>query len=157
MTDHHDDERKVAALTPREQAQLRDALSSKFGAHLRPGESLAIDVERGEERCRASIVLEDADASFRFELEVVALASDADDSSKWDPAAEMENVLDLLDVSLEDYFAEERTPRFHDDWRVYDYRGAKLRLRGQTTRPDLEALADQWLAAGGDPGRKDFD
>ena len=98
-----------------------------------------IDVERGMERCWAMIVLEDAEGAHRFELEAVALLDDADDETIWDPRDRLEKVIDLLDVTLEDFFAEERSIRFHDDWRTYVYQHTRIRMRGQQARPDLEA------------------
>ncbi len=148
-----DDSSKVDPVTPEEHATIRDALSSKFGARLRPGESLSVDLERDGEHVWGQVILDAADDTFRLELEAAAVRSDEPNPKKWDPMERFQMVLDLLDLQLNTFFEEERTARFHDDWRIYklEETGPDLRFRGRQRRPDLDALADQWLKAGGDP------
>lgn len=148
-----EDDGGVAPVTPEERATIRDAISSKYGTRLRPGESLSANVERTPEHCWARVIVEAADETFRLELEAAAVRSDEDDPKQWKPEERFQQVLDLIDLQLNTFFEEDRTPRFHDDWRVYNLTegGVDLRFRGKQRRPDLEALADQWLDTGGDP------
>lgn len=145
--------KKVEPVTPEELLSLRDALSGKYGAYLRPGEWLTLDAERTKEHAWATITLETSDQTERLELECASVPGDVEDADEWDAATMFDLVIDLLDAQLENWFDDERLPRFHDDWRVYDFEGNQLRFRGLRTRPDLEALADAWLESGGDPTR----
>lgn len=146
-----DESPKVKPVDADELSEIRDALSQQFGRYLQPGESMTIDAERDEEKCWARVVLATADDSFQLELEAVSLPGD--DDGKWDPVARFDDVIDLLDANLDEYFEEERHHFFHDDWRLYTFENATLRFRGAETRPDIDALADAWLEREGqDPG-----
>ncbi len=152
MTDQS--KQKIVDVSDEELIRLRDALLTKYGSYLKPGESLSIDAERTVEHSWASIVLERGQ-DLRVELEAAALPADTD--RVWDANSELENVLDFLDVNLEEFFEEDRHARWHDDWRQYDYHDSVLRFRGSIVKPGLEALADEWLAGAEDSNRKDFD
>jgi hypothetical protein len=150
-----DTQNQVAEVSDKELLAIRDAVTTKFGYRLQPGETLGVDVERTKEHAWATIVVEMPDSSFRLELEAASQPHDQPggegDHSGWDPTEQMQLALDFLDSQLEVYFDEDRAMRFHDDWRIYDFEGSKIRFRGAERRPDLEMLADQWLEAGGPP------
>ena len=143
--------KNVAPVSPADLLQLRDALSMKFGVYLRPGEGLSLDADRSAEHAHAVVVLTSSDETSFVEVEAASVPEDQDAPAEWDAEEALVLVIDLIDIHLEEFFEEERVPRFHDDWRPYDLEGQHLRLRGVHTRPQLDALADAWLAAGGDP------
>ena len=149
MTEESDSKSKqdVTPLSAKELGKVRDAISSQFGHYLKPGETLTVDAERDNKQCWARLEIGTADDSFSLELEAAALPSDAPFDAKWDAEARFDDVVDMLDAQLADYFENERHALFHDDWRIYDFEGAVLRFRGRESRPALESLADAWLAA----------
>lgn len=139
-------EPEIPAVSAADLGKLRDALSIRYGAKLRPGEVLTVDAERSAEQCWARIEIALADNSYQLEVEAAAVPDDVSAESSWDPVAAFELVLDLLDAQLDEYFDGDRFARWHEDWRIYEFEGSHLRFRGREARPDLEALADAWLA-----------
>lgn len=132
-------------------AKVNEALIARFGVQLRPGESLSLDVERSQEHALATLSLSNADDSFQLELEAAVLETDEAEETKVNPASRHLIAVDYLDTVLEEYFSADRHYRFHDDWRVVDFESTAVRFRGVERRPHLEATADAWLEAGGDP------
>lgn len=139
---------KSVELTPAEQTRVRDALMKRFGVHLRPGESMFVDAERTAEHAWLKVEISASDDTFHLEVECASLPADAA-AGAWKADAAFDDVLDMVDVQLAEFFEEERFLPLHDDWRIYDFEGSALRFRGRQGRPDLEALADAWLAGGG--------
>ncbi len=134
-----------------ELAKLRDAVSARYGLKLRPGEAMTIDASRAPDTAWARIEISTIDDSFDLVVECAALKSDVLDGDTWSETAALTDVLDLLDAQLDEFFENERLAHFHDDWRLYEFEGTQLRFRGRSGRPNLEALADQWLATYGGP------
>lgn len=156
MKDDKNQRDKVAPVTDKEQLRLREAIAAKFGYRLRAGETLSVDVERTRDHAWATVIIEVPDDSFRLECEAVSQPDDQPDDTNWDAVEQLQLALDLIDAQLEQYFDEERAMRFHDDWRIYDFEEWKLRFRGAERRPELEALADQWLKHDGPPDPTDM-
>lgn len=136
----------VEPVSAEELGKLRDAISQRFGVNLQPGEAMTVDAERDQEKCWVRIDITAADDSFHLDVEAVALALDAPVAAKWDANTLFDDVLDFIDVQLGEYFENERHHFFHDDWRQYEFETSVLRFRGQETRPNVDALADAWLA-----------
>ena len=138
------------ALSAAELGKIRDALSVRYGLKLEAGELLAVDAERTKEQCWSRVEISKADGSYLLEVECASLPSDAASSKSWTPIAAFDVVVDFLDSQLFEYFEDGRFARWHDDWRLYELDGHTVRFRGRESRPDLEALADQWLATADD-------
>lgn len=151
MSDEQD-KPAIQPISAEELGKIRDAMSGRYGLKLKPGEALTVNAERSAEQCWVRIEIETADGSYLLEAEVAALPSDVPAVSTWEPLQAFDDALDLLDEQLHDYFENDRFAKWHDDWRVYDFEGANLRFRGRESRPDLEALADAWLAGNADNG-----
>ncbi len=143
--------KKLGPVDESEIARIHEALIAKYGVQLKPGESLSLDVERSNEHAHATLILASADDGFRLEMEAALLESDETDGFEVKPEERHLKAVDFIDVMLEEYFAEDRHIRFHDDWRVAEWESALVRSRGVERRPHLEAMADAWLEAGGDP------
>lgn len=141
-------EKDTFALSRDELANIEDAVVAKYGAFLKPGEWISIDVTQDKVHCHTTMFLENPDGGERLELESVVLDSDNDNI---EPALNMkarfDHSIDFLDSQLESFFEDDRHPRFHDDWRLYQLDAVIVRFRGRRRHPDLEQLADQWLAA----------
>jgi hypothetical protein len=147
----NDDSTKLPPLESSEVARIHEALIAKYGVQLKPGESLSLDVERSSEHAHATLVLSNADDTFRLEIEAAVLATDETDDVQVAPAQRHLVAVDYIDAMLDEYFGADRHARLHDDWRVNEFEGAFVRSRGGERRPHLEAMADAWLEAGGDP------
>ena len=139
----------AVALSDEELRRIRDAISARFGVRLRPGETLFVDAGRTAEEVWVRLEISLPDDTFRFEIECAAVRRDAPVGSEWAPGAAFDEVLDMLDTQLLEYFENDRFLPLHDDWRVYESDGFALRLRGRESQPNLETLADEWLAMGG--------
>ncbi len=138
------------AVTEDERKRINQATATKYSLNLQPGESLELDVERDAEHGNVRVTLTNNDDTLRVELEAAVLSSDEHLAP---PSIEerLYVAIDFVDAMLESYF-EDRDTRYHSDWRIYDFEHAQVRFRGSITRPNLEALADAWLAAEGEPG-----
>lgn len=143
--------KELADLEPKEVARINEALIAKYGVKLEPGESLSLDIERSSEHAHAQLTLSNADDTFRLELEAAILESDETEGSEVVPSARHLIAVDFLDAILEEYFSEDRHANFHDDWRVLEFETTNVRFRGGERRPSIEAMADAWLEAGGNP------
>lgn len=135
----------MAELLPKQIAKINEAITAKYGHYLKVGEGIAVEAEEAPDFVLMRIILAASDESFRLEL-VAAIEYDAEHKVPLVQKEAWSIALDFLDVQLEDFFAEERFMRFHEDWLVYDFLGTLVKFQGSTRRPDLEALADQWLA-----------
>lgn len=129
---------------------LNDALTARHGRALRPGEGIALEATRTKEEAIVKVVLSAVDDTLHLEVEAAILT---DDEHKTEASAQDRLMVaaDFADAMLDEYFANERVTRFHDDWRVYDFDGFIVRFRGQETNPSLDALADAWLSEHGEP------
>jgi len=134
----------LTPVTPEELRKLNEALIARQGLHLRPGESIALAARRTKESTQAMIVLAASDESFRLELEAVVL-SDDEHKSEGEEDAFLDAAVDFVDAMFSEFVLNERTSRFHDDWRVYDFDGFMVRFRGFSTNPSADAMADEWL------------
>ncbi len=135
----------MAELLAKQIAKVNEAITAKFGHYLKVGEGITAEVEEGPDFTLMRITLAASDESFRLEL-AAAIEYGAEHKVPLVEKDAWSIALDFLDVQLEDYFGEERFMRFHEEWLVYDYLGTLIKFQGTTRRPDLEALADQWLA-----------
>jgi len=136
----------MTELTKSEVGKINDALIAKYGGYLRPGEAMAAIVDTTEEYSLVRIVL--SSESIRAE---VAAAIEFEDAHKSEVIEEdaWTIALDFLDLQLEEFFQSERALIMHEDWRVYDFLGFKVKFQGLNRRPNLEAMADQWLRDAG--------
>lgn len=133
-------------LTKNEVGKINDALIAKYGGYLRPGEAMAAIVDTTEEYSLVRIVL--SSEMIRAEF---AAAIEFEDAHKTEVVQEdaWSTALDFLDLQLEEFFQSDRLLILHEDWRVYDYLGLKVKFQGLNRRPNLEAIADQWLREAG--------
>lgn len=134
----------VAIFEPAETKEVLAALTSTFRASLRPTEAFGLSAVIAEGHVEVTLVLARADQS-----EVVALvaASKMADGKAESLAVARARSIDFLGGWLEDYFAGERIPGPHHDWREYDIDGQTVLFRGEWSNAALEAQADAILAA----------
>lgn len=120
------------------------ALTSTFRASLRPTEAFGLSAVVAEGHVEVTLVLAPADQS-----EVVAMVAAAKlaDGKSESLAASRARCIDFLGGWLADFFASERIPGPHHDWREYDLDGETVLFRGEWSNTALEAQADALLAA----------
>lgn len=140
-------ERQVELLAPRQKQLIRQALTTRFSAFLKPGEGLEVDAERSEDYVYGTIAVTSADDAFRLDVEAAILAADQSQKVFDDPDAYLELALEFLKLKLYDFFRQDRKERFHVDWRLYPVEKATIRFRGQIRKPSLEQAADDLLDA----------
>ncbi len=136
--------KEVKPVSEKEMANIREALVARFAASLEPGESLISNAIRDAEHSILSLIVQSNDNRFRLEMEAVALAENNEEMS---PKDRLFHALDFIAEQLHNFFAD-RMLRFHDDWRIYTFKGSELRFRAAQTNPELETLAEQWLEKG---------
>ncbi len=141
---------KVKPVSKQERQKIFSAFTATFGARLRPGESLGLEVERSAEHGFASLVLETSDDTLKVELEAAVLA---DDEHPEEPSAEerFDQAVEFVGAMFAEFLDDREAMRMHDDWRIYEFDDVLVRFRGQKRKPNLESLADAWLASGGAP------
>ncbi len=137
-------QKEVKPISDKEMALFREALIARFASELKPGETLLSTATRDSEHSIFALIIQSSDNSFRLEMEAALLAKDNEDISAED---RLLISLDFLEQQLEGFF-DDRLVRFHDDWRIYDFKDGEIRFRGAQTNPELEALADQWIEKG---------
>lgn len=137
--------REVETLTPEEHKRIKNAMMYRFGAYLRPGESISLDAEKGEEYVFGQLTLSSADGSFELELEASILAADQGVEEFADPSEALDLAFEFLKLRMYEFFQKDRNERFHIDWRHYDARNTDIRFRGEIRRPELEERADDLL------------
>lgn len=138
-------ERDVVVLAPRQKQLIRQALTARFSAFLKPGEALEVDAEKSDDYVYGTIAVTSADDSFRLDLEGSILAADQKMEKLDNPDAFLELALEFLKLQLYEYFRQDRQERFHIDWRLYPVEKATIRFRGQIRKPGLEREADELL------------
>ena len=138
-------QRDVETLTAEEHKRIKNAMMYRFGAYLRPGESIAIDAEKGKEYVFSQLTLGAADGSFELELEASVLAADQGVEEFAEPGDALDLAFEFLKLRLYEFFQTDRTERFHIDWRHYTARNTDVRFRGEMRRPELEERADELL------------
>ncbi|QDG54600.1 hypothetical protein FIV42_28795 [Persicimonas caeni] len=138
-------EREVELLAPRQKQLIRQALTARFSAFLKPGESLELDAEQSEDYVYGTIAVTSADESFRLDLEASILAADQKAEKLDSPERFLELALEFLKLQLYEFFRQDRQERFHVDWRLYPVEKATIRFRGQIRKPSLEREADALL------------
>lgn len=143
-------ERDVELLAPRQKQLIRQALTARFAAFLKPGESLQIDAEKSAEYVYGTIVVTSADDSFRLDLEASILAADQKAEKLDNPERFLELSIEFLKLQLYEFFRQDRQERFHIDWRLYPVEKATIRFRGQIRKPSLEREADELLDEDGE-------
>lgn len=138
-------ERRVETLTADEKKRIRNAMMYRFGAYLRPGETISLEAEKSDEFVYGMLSLEAADDSIRVDLEASILAADQGVDSFVDPGEALDVAFEFLKMRLYDFFQQDRAERFHIDWRHYDISSTDVRFRGKIRRPELEDRADDLL------------
>ncbi len=136
--------KNIKPVSDKEMALFREALIARFASELKPGETLLSNASRDAAHSIFAIIVQSSDDSFRLELESALLAENNLEITAED---RLFLALDFIENQLQGFF-DDRFLRFHDDWRVYDFKGGEIRFRGAQTNPELEALADQWLEKG---------
>lgn len=145
-------DREVETLTPDEHKRIKNAMMYRFGAYLRPGESISIDAEKGREYVYSELTLSAADESFELELEAAVLAADQGVDEFEVPGEALDLAFEFLKLRLYEFFQQDRNQRFHIDWQHYTVRQTGVRFRGEIRRPELEERADELLdEEGGQP------
>lgn len=138
-------DRDVETLTSDERKRIQNAMNYRFGAYLRPGESIDIGAEKGEEYVFSELTLKAADGSFRLELEAAILAADQGVDVFVDPGEALDLAFEFLKLRLYEFFQQDRSERFHIDWRHYTVKQTNVRFRGEIRKPELEQRADELL------------
>lgn len=141
---------KVQPIGKEERQKVFAAFTATFGARLKPGESLDVDVERTEDHGHAGLSLAAADESMQVEMEAAVLADDEHEEEPT-PEERFEYAVEFLGIMFAEFLDDREAIRFHDDWRIYEMKGTLVRFRGQLRKPGIESLADAWLASGGNP------
>lgn len=141
---------KVKPVSDEERSQIAAAISALHGTRIEPGEAIGIELERTREHSHVQLVLSTADETFMAEFEA-AILEDDEHVSQPAPEAAFEIALDFLNRMVAEFLEDRDQMLLHEDWRIYNFEDVAVRFRGRRSRPDLEALADQWLAQGGDP------
>jgi len=121
-------------------ADAAELLLERYADGLCASERIHLELEPGPDRLRVSLFLTDGlvDTSIEF---AAALPGPAD-------MAAIHLLLDFLDGVLDEHLASERRAMPRLDPAPYRYEGRTIYLSGQFRRPDLEAQADDLLAAG---------
>ncbi len=143
-------DREIETLSADEHNRIQNAMQYRFGAYLRPGESITIDAERGDEYVYSEMVLESADESFHLQLEAAVLAADQGVDEFVRPQEALNLGFELLRRQLYEFFQSNRSERFHVDWRQYTVEQTEVRFRGRIRKPELERRADEMLEAAED-------
>lgn len=138
----------VRPVSAEELAQLHEALATRHGARLKPGEGITVRAERLPEHVAAVLVLASADDAMRLELEAAVIPDD-DHKAVATPDEQLDAAVDFCDAMLTEFLDNDRFGNFHDDWRLYDFDDLVVRFRAQLTHPNIDALADAWLAENG--------
>ncbi|MFW5966118.1 MAG: hypothetical protein ACOCV2_01315 [Persicimonas sp.] len=145
-TSHKEGKRQVETLAPRQRQLIRQALTARFGAFLKPGESIDLAAEKSDEYVYAKLTVSAADESFQLDVEAAVLAADQDRIERFEaPEQILELAIEFLKRQTYDFFRSDRDERFHVDWRIYPVDKATVRFRGQVRRPELERRADDLL------------
>lgn len=140
------EKRQVDKLAPRQRQLIRQALVARFGAFLKPGESIDIDAEKSDEYVYARVEVASADETFKLGVEAAVLAADQERLERLDPPERfLELTIEFLKLQVYEFFRRDRDERFHVDWRLYPVDTATIRFRGQVRRPELERRADALL------------
>lgn len=134
---------------------IRQALSARFAAFLKPGERLDIDAELAADYVWAKITLRTVDDSFQLDVEASVLWADQGDATPWQAERYLEVAIEFLKLQLYEFFRQDREERFHGDWRIYPIEALTLRFRGEVRMPSAERDADQLLGAAPDAARRD--
>lgn len=129
--------------------QIQELLLERHGPLLDPKESLTISGEMSHGHVTGALRLEAEDQSSLLELAVrVELEPNTIDS----PVDARTVCLDALDAVFASWLESERVMRLPPLWDAYQFETWDVSLRGEVTRPNLEAEADRWLAMADSPG-----
>src|SRR5690554_1435248 len=109
---------------------IRQSLTQRFSAFLKPGEKLDIAAEHSDEYIWARIRLSRVDESFQLDVEASVLAADQTAGGPWDATRYLELGTEFLKLQLYEFFRQDRDERFHIDWRLYPVEAAHIRFRG---------------------------
>lgn len=152
-TEDAQDSAAADLLAGRSRQLVRQALTQRFSAFLKPGESLDIEAEYSVEYVWARIRLARVDESFQLDVEASILQADQKGEEAWDAKRFLELAIEFLKLQLYEFFRQDRDERFHIDWRIYPIEAVDVRFRGLITRPSVERDADAIL--GTDPSELD--
>ncbi|AWV89594.1 hypothetical protein DN745_09690 [Bradymonas sediminis] len=154
MTKKSDETSDVApapeVLGGRSRQLIRQSLTQRFSAFLKPGEKLDIEAEHSDEYIWARIRLSRVDESFQLDVEASILAADQTAGGPWDATRYLELGIEFLKLQLYEFFRQDRDERFHIDWRLYPVEAVHIRFRGLITMPSVEREADAFLKASGE-------
>jgi|GEM_PF-2759083 len=134
-------------LAGRARQLVRQSLTQRFSAFLKPGESLDIEAEHSAEYVWARIRLARVDESFQLDVEASILQADQQGEEAWVAKRYLELAIEFLKLQLYEFFRQDRDERFHIDWRIYSVEAVDLRFRGLVSRPSVERDADAFLDA----------
>lgn len=131
-------------------AELVDELVTLFtdrhGAHFTEDEVLTMWGEMSHGHALAALKLEKQDLSSRLEL---AIRVELEPNDFDLPSEARDIALDALDAVFASFFESERLMRLPPVWDSHLFLTYEVKLKGEVTRPDLEALADRLLAGEG--------
>ncbi len=152
--DRHRDEQSAmgarradVVVTQKALRRLEKKLKTRFRAYLKPGEKIALSVEEESDFVYARLGLRLPSNQRRLDLEAAVIVQDQDHLYLKSSTGKgrLLTAIDFLGEQLEQYFEARRQTRFHIDWRLYGYREATVRFRGQESQPKLEAEATALL------------
>jgi len=140
------------------------ALKEAFRTDLTPGEAFTITGSATQQGVTVSIELADEARTSvtRWQAAYALAPSSGSDEESGEAEADMaaDDIRSLVAVRhglvafltgyLESWFADERWPRPHLDWKTYTFGPYEFALRGETLNEALERMADELLAADDD-------
>ena len=121
---------------------ILDAIRARHRMHFKPDEALELTGEVGSDDVQLRLDMRKRDRSFHLWIETRI----DKEENKLDTAVDCYDAsLDYLDYTLSEYFRSDRELRFYPDWKMYNYGGLSVWMRGECVNPHLTELADEWL------------
>jgi hypothetical protein len=130
-------------LTPKQTAQITEAVTERWEDYLRPGERFEVRAERTDADVSVSIVLHSPKPASVYTVET-GLAVPSSDKAAVQEALRF--LLDAADAVLGEYLEEDRGVVLSPEWSTVTSEGRELRARATLRKPELESKADQILA-----------
>ncbi len=147
MTEQNAQNEPRYVLASMEKLSMARALNRDYEAFLAPGERLSVEGAATEEYVHAQLSLRSADRSTQLDVEAVIMPKQ--DLKAWQEHLGDKEFMDLLfgflRVQLYEFFRQDRSLRFHVDWRLFPFEGYTVRFRGAFKRPELIDQADALL------------
>lgn len=143
-------QQQTIQMTPETREKVLKALRERHRSHLRPGEALECEGSMNHGEAQAQLVLRDA-----AEEQVLTLQGKVDliGNDIQSPLDGLHAVLDLLDLSLQEYFAAGRNWRPDLDWKPHTLPQGEHEVwtRGRLRNLKVERMAAELLGEALEP------